>query len=185
MPDLPSFLNPTPEKLSEMADNQRIWRERAAVPNRKPTVVEQRVAHGRAREIAARASIEADPSNTFAYEQLAESLAEQGRYKQAIEVCPDGERKNYYEQIVTAIERPDGEECACEDDIRSDLAAHTLRLPRHHVSEWIWSVKHNREMPLVRCGVCGHLNARPLPKHLAQIGRATEKRPDVEVYRHA
>lgn len=46
-------------------------------------------------------------------ERLSELLAEQGKIKEAIQVCPDGERKAYYQKLLKAYEIDDDTTCDC------------------------------------------------------------------------
>lgn len=216
MSDFPSFLILTGEKLAKIAEEQGERRERTGF-RAILSPVEQKVEFARRREVAIREGIRAllgDPSLdgaekesriAFEMERIASALAEQGRYHEALVASPDGARAEEYQAIIDAIEKDDSEECGCEDEERHDLGPHAVRLPRHYIHDYIYSYRHGRETPVIRCSQCGHLNARPAPQSIhhvldahnqsANSGEAAQTalarvlggglRPDGERLRHA
>jgi hypothetical protein len=173
----PDFLTLTKEKLEKIEDEQAERRKQFG-PRSILSPVEQKVAFARNRETAIRAGIESLLSSSDEnraelvdreMERLAEVLAEQGRYGEALLVAPEGARAGEYRSLIEAIERPDTEECGCPDEVNEQQGPHPIRLPRHYVHDHVWSYKHQKEMPVIRCSLCGHLNVRPLPGHIAHI----------------
>ncbi len=78
-------------------------------------------------------------------EQLAESYALIGRYDLAAETTVRPEARKVYEDYWKAVFADDDEVCP-----------HS----RHHfVRDRIWSIREGREVPLIACNACGHLNA--------------------------
>jgi hypothetical protein len=98
--------------------------------------------------------------------QLAEAHAATGRFDLAAAVCPDPLRAAELDALWRAVMRDDDE--ACGDECREAFDADPTLLTRETVLREVYSVKHGREMPAVRCEVCKELNVRPLP---AEIGR--------------
>lgn len=90
-------------------------------------------------------------------EQLAESYATVGRY----DLAADWSKANqaHYEAIWKAVFRDD--EIVCEHG--------NARL---FVSEYIWSFRENKELPLLKCGICGAMNVLEKPAHLVAASKA-------------
>lgn len=100
--------------------------------------------------------------------QRAERLAICGRYDLATAEEPDPVYRDHYLAILEAVWREDDETCSCED-VRGSGEHANITVSRQYVVEEIWSLKHGAVVPLVKCNVCGHLNAVPvIPKQLQQ-----------------
>lgn len=93
---------------------------------------------------------------------LAEAFAMQGRYKEAIAVVVREDLKEVLQTQLEAVGKDDVN-CGC-DDFREENGAF---LPNLWVESYGYSEKHRKTMPFIRCAVCGELNARPMPAHLA------------------
>lgn len=91
--------------------------------------------------------------------RLAEVLAEQGRYTEAIEVCPDDARRLEYRAIKNAIERPDDEVCDCPDE-QIVTRSGTIVSPAVMNMGTVYSDKHASMMPVMQCRICGDLQVR-------------------------
>lgn len=76
-------------------------------------------------------------------EQYCEAQASLGRYDIAADTTKV--HREIYEKIWEAIFRDDNEICPHPAD-------------KMHVSEYVWSIKVGKELPLVRCNVCGFIN---------------------------
>lgn len=104
-----------------------------------------------------RVALEARPAIAA---QLAEAYATTGRYDLAAEVTPDRDQKALYLRIWRAIWRDDAHWCACPPPLAG--GTHTF------VRQDIFSVRHDREMPLLKCSSCPCLNVTPLPAALVE-----------------
>ena len=179
---VPEFLELTPEKLAAIKEEQAKRRaefekqKHVDLVGQKLSANEERRRFGKLREVSIRAQLEAvtrDPSAdpgliNILNEQLGEALAEQGRYEEAAKITPSVERRLEYVRMIGAIEKPDTEVCSCEDEIHDHLYPTPITLPRHYVSETIWSERHDKEMPVVVCSECGHTNVRPFNQNTPQ-----------------
>ena len=94
-----------------------------------------------------------------AVNRLAELRAEQGDYAHAAEIAQDESQRKRYEQLQSAIEKPDVETCDCSPDRIFD-GKREMNAPNAIVSEQIISPRHGGLVNVVRCVKCGHLNAR-------------------------
>lgn len=102
----------------------------------------------------------------IARSRLAEALAHQGRYDEAVEFAGPA-KKLEYETLWGAIWRDDSHTCPCEP--LEDGLTHD------HVSHLVPSQKHGGKlMPVVKCNQCGFVNVRPLPHALQLQERARE-----------
>jgi tRNA nucleotidyltransferase/poly(A) polymerase len=101
--------------------------------------------------------------------RLADAYADQGRYAEAAKTHPVKKRAREYAAIQKAIDRPDDESCGCPElkEVKDPATGATLQIPQQNKIEDVFSPKHGRMMPLVRCS-CGDLNAKALPLVLAR-----------------
>lgn len=91
-----------------------------------------------------------------ALNRLSELLAEQGRYDEAIEVCPEQARRDEYIQVRKAIERKDTDTCHCPDEkIVHPLVKDEIIQPAQMVVVDVVSAKHGAVKPLTVCRKCG------------------------------
>lgn len=91
--------------------------------------------------------------------QLAEAYAACGKFFLAAEVEPDRKQRAWYLRVHRAIWREDGHWCSCPPT----TAGHT----RAFVKQDIYSIRHERVMPLMKCAGCNCLNVAPLKPELA------------------
>ncbi len=97
----------------------------------------------------------------------AEQLALLGRFDLASQEEPDPVYRDRYLAILDAVMRDDGEWCDCSDLHGSGEHSH-ISVTRQHISEEVYSLKHAKVMPVIRCSGCGGLNVMDAPKHLLQ-----------------
>lgn len=92
----------------------------------------------------------------------AEALASTGCFSDAAKVVCCEDKKAFYESIIEAIDKDDAARCECNADKTGDRYIN----PRYVEAE-VWSNKHGKQMPVIRCNKCGHRNVQPLPKAIA------------------
>lgn len=78
-------------------------------------------------------------------EQYAEALATIGRYDLAIEATQNEQAKDVYQEYWDAVWLDDSEWC------KHGVA-------KSFIKEYLFSLKEGKEMPLLKCGVCGQMN---------------------------
>lgn len=192
--NLPAFLEMTPDQI---ANSERIQEQvRQALHGRvQANQEEARLVRGIHAERAARATLEviaAEKSHKGRAEsaklhlaRLADAYADEGRYIEAALTHPIPERANEYIDIQAALDRPDDEMCDCPArEVKDPVSGQTLQIPVINQVENVYSTKLKRMVPLLRCDVCGHLNARRLPEVLArreQAMKATKPMTDLEL----
>lgn len=96
-------------------------------------------------------------------EQYAEALAEIGNYEWAAQVTAEPERQEIYQAIWDAIISDDGDKCEC---VSADFNG--VRKSHLFAEGDVWSHKHGKLMPIIRCNQCGHRNVRSLPASIAK-----------------
>lgn len=94
------------------------------------------------------------PLDDLHTEVLAESWAIVGHYEHARDTTKDNQKAEVYQRYVDAINLPDSEDCKHPDKHK-------------YIKEYIWSVKHDKEMPLRCCGKCGLLNVADTSDEIA------------------
>lgn len=175
----PSWLQRTDEQLAQEAATQDL--RRASHTRAHKTLAEELVGRGalleetaRGNLAAAQTDIDSGISGQMMDEQmarerrkLAEALAMQGRYNEAVEVSPDDDTTAHYQEIATAIVLPDDARCECPD-VEGTQDGVELSITPRFVSQRIFSTQHNSVVDLVKCSTCGHSNARPLTGRLLQ-----------------
>lgn len=104
----------------------------------------------------------------------AEALVTTGEFAKAAEAAASPEHAEFYKAIVEAIKKDDGERCECQPDkVGEKYVNHQF------VEAEIWSVFHNRQMPIIKCNKCGHRNVKSLPQAIA---KERELRAKVKAY---
>ena len=98
------------------------------------------------------------PVDALQTEVLAEAWATVGRYELARDATKDKQKAEIYQKYVDAVNRPDSEWCNHPDKHK-------------YIKEYIFSVKHNKEMPLLACGRCSTWNVADTTAEI--VGRAT------------
>ena len=140
--------------------------------------VERRLQTAKAREETARGSLQAMLAGNVSVERLnpqrdrvAEALAMQGKYHDAALEAASPEAKKRYAEIHAAVWRDDEESCECPETTADPRGAkgQTIQLPTTYAEEIVYSEKHGREMPLVRCSLCGDANVTRPGAHLQRI----------------
>jgi hypothetical protein len=151
----------------------------AANTRARLTPEERRLAQGTASETAAKANLGValrdanKEAEALAQDQLADAWATQGRFDEASKIAHSEERQARYAAIHGAVWRDDEDICGCEEtvDPRGPNGTEVV-LPNEYVDSDIYSEKHGRIMPLVRCSKCGDLNVRNVSPRLAELRRA-------------
>ena len=123
--------------------------------------------------VALRSSGVADDDDRLpaAEQRISEACAMQGKFEEAARVSPDAGMRAHYAGIAAAVKRGDAEACDCP-------ALDKDNLPTAFVSERVYSEKHKRIMPLVKCSICGFQNVRTMPDELARMERERKKAHD-------
>ena len=175
---LPDFLQLTDEQI---ATSERIQRQVAQAMHGRVQAnrEEARLIQGIHAERSARATLEtlanegrrkgrAEAANVQ-LGRLAEALADQGRFSEAAATHPDAKRAKELRKIQEAIERDDAEICDCKpEEVNDPVSNKKLRLPLENVVDEVFSPKHKRMMPLIRCNKCGDLNVKALTPELTR-----------------
>lgn len=158
MTQLPTFLQRTPEQMAAEQERQKVLRD-LHLKGATQTPAEQKLAHAMLREKAIRANLEQITDANLRRDtelELADSLAEQGRFREAATIDPQ------FQEMVEAVDRDDDDFCHCpEDSVQSRNAqgAVTIPIPKHFVVGEVFSEKAGKIVPLVKCAKCGTLNA--------------------------
>jgi hypothetical protein len=178
---VPGFLKWDEEKEKKFQEEQRTLRA-AQHSLKNLSTFHRRIIAGQAREVSLRSTLdvlryEQDEESVDHTErirqlenQLAEALSEQGLFMEASTTAKEFDLQSKYSAIHNAIWRDDQEDCACEHMEAMGPGGARVRVLKHGVDALLTSIKHGREMPLVRCR-CGHLNVRALPRELAEHER--------------
>lgn len=106
---------------------------------------------------------------------LAENLAAQGRFGEAADVAAHEDQQREYLELAAAVQRPDDEWCGpeCEAFFAND----PTRLTREDIVAEVFSIKHGRVLPAVKCHYCHSLNVKPAPaEHLRLRGMRARAR---------
>lgn len=175
---IPIWLRRTPEQQAQDAALQDPLRQ-AAGPGIRPNPTERHLLRAAAVERSAQAHLKhlrvrphTDPSHVRNAEaQLAEAWAAQGKYSEAAELHPTSDHAARFAAIAAAIERDDdAPRCDCPIERVADPAQNgrMVTLNADHVSEIVFSRKHNQLMPLISCAACGDLNVKAAPSHLQE-----------------
>jgi hypothetical protein len=141
---------------------------------------ERMLSVGAAREDAARANLSVlaadgvDPSDgrvRAGKSRLAEALAMRGRFEEAAAVEPREDVSGRYREIHEAVWREDEDACDCPPAVRDERGPRgtVIEVPTSFVEEIVFSGKHGREMPLVRCASCGDLNVKSRTPELERL----------------
>jgi hypothetical protein len=164
---LPSFLNRTPEQIRDEQHRQQMLRD-LHLKGASQTPAEQRIARAMMAEDAIRKNLALLLPGSDAHRateiELAEVLAEQGKFREAAAINPE------FEKFVTAVDRPDDEFCDCPPDTaqgRNAQGAVTVPVPNTFVAYEV--PKDGKIVPLVQCAKCGHLNATEMHDNSNQL----------------
>ena len=154
--ELPSFLQRTPEQIEQENQRQQVLRDLHSRVRQSPA--EMRVGRAIFLEPTIRANFALVKRGTPTYKetkaQLAENLAEQGRYAEAIKLA-EGDAKKEYKAILRAIEKD--ESCNCPPQIHKDGQTR-IEVPQDFIVQEVYS--DGRIVPLKRCAQCGTENAK-------------------------
>jgi hypothetical protein len=104
-------------------------------------------------------------------EQYAEALAETGNFQKAAEATSIEAKSEFYDSLWDAVWKDDEERCDCAHQ----EFVNGQRKNNIFAESQVWSLKHNREMSVIKCGSCSHRNVRPLPDSI-QKERALRRR---------
>lgn len=152
----------TPDKLEAAALEQRRLAEVVNSPysNKSPQDIQRFNAGIIIKETEAMLAITPKLSAP-AREQYAEALAEVGYFEHAAKVTKDKDKRQYFKEIWKAVLRPDHEKCKC---LKTDFNG--VRKNNLYAESEVWSHKHNKRMPVVKCNTCGHRNVTALPESI-------------------
>lgn len=181
---IPIWLRRTPEQqAADQALQERL--RQAQGPGRRPSRLEAQLIRAEAIKQSATAHLrhlysdpEANPAHVITAEaQLADALAMEGNFRSAAVLHPNDEQSARYEAIAEAVERDDDERCNCPITTVPDPAAsnRTITLVPDTIDEIVFSAKHRKLMPLVRCTQCGDMNVRPAPAQLEERMRRVQE----------
>lgn len=150
--DVEKVLTLTPEEIEELQKEQqlKLYRSRAILSPQ-----ERRIGRG--------IELEQHYIQVGKPDGIAEALALQGKYKEAAETAITPERKAEYNEIAAAVDADDAD-CACDNF--TETKEHLLY--NQYIEFTGYSKKHGRDMPFIRCRICGKLNAKPTPDFLAK-----------------
>ncbi len=96
-----------------------------------------------------------------AFNQLAELIAEQGKYADAACLTKDETKREYYRLLIVAVVRPDSDSCGCPERIITDAkTGQQFREPAMHRMANVMSAKHGAVVGLFQCLTCGFQNVR-------------------------
>jgi len=180
MESLPDFLKRTPEQLAAEESRQTILRDLAA-KGAVQSPAEMQVGHAMAAETAIRANLAAidktEHPDAYAQTQLqlAEVLAEQGKFTEAGDLDPQ------YKTLMEAVDIDDDHKCECVGEkvqTRNERGEPiTVEIPTEFVAQEVFSEKHGKIVPLVVCSKCGLANAKEdfVPVDLSNIEKKSEK----------
>lgn len=163
--DVAKILELTPEQIQELRKEQalRLYRSRAVLSPQ-----ERRIGRG--------IELERHYREVGKPDGLAEALAMQGRYQEAAEVAVNEVLKRELAEKAAAVDAPD-EDCKCDNF--KDVGKYSI--PNQYIESYGYSAKHGKDMPFVRCTVCGTLNVKPSPDYLEEqraIRNSTDLAPD-------
>ena len=150
--DVKRFLHLTPEAADELQRDQKL-----ALYNSRALLSEDERRVGRGIELERHYRTIGDANG------LAEALKLQGRYLEAAEAATNEDLKIELIELAQAVDKEDVN-CGC-DDFKEQGG---YNLPQQNVEMRGHSLKHNGEVPFIRCQNCGELNARPSPTHLTE-----------------
>lgn len=171
--DLNKALKAISDRITEdqRKENEQFQKDmRAGLGSRlDPNSLEQRVLRAQEREIALLKQIsilaqaeDSELRQNRLYQSLcslADALAEQGKYSEAVDVCPNDEKKAEYQLIAQAIERDDAASCQCgPEQIKhgNTVFEQGMGLPVLSVV----SLKHGTPVMLTICRNCGFAQAK-------------------------
>ncbi len=184
----------TSEKLAESIKNQAVWAESS--PHLQLDV--HMAAIAQARRVAPdwleglrQVDIELHQPHTKAERKdlrrlfdhysklLAEALATMGEFEDALSVLPKSEvaLRKEYTAILEAVWKDDGARCGekCEQAV----AANPNLVTHERVHSFVFSKKHGKVMPAIKCAHCGMINVRPMDGTLLARHQARKQADEI------
>lgn len=190
--NLPAFLHRTDEQLAEERERQERMRRDLRLKGARQTPAE--IAYARAFELepVIRGNLEQIDKNLHpgAYNetllQLAEVRAGQGDFTEASNLAAEAENPEMateYASLHLAVALDDDVTCNCPAEtvrVRTPQGQASADIPPTFVATEVYSQKHGRAMPLVRCANCGFQNVQesPTPPDLSAIERDRMQLPE-------
>jgi hypothetical protein len=174
---LPTFLHRSQSQIDEERHRQERMRRDLNLKGARQTPAEMAYARSFELENTIRGNLEQidrekhpDVYNETLL-QLAEVKAEQGSFAEAADIAEgtgDLVIANEYRAKHEAIYLDDGVSCACDTQtvnvqsrgLRGEPITETVEVPNEFVAQEVYSQKHGRIMPLVKCAHCGTMNVR-------------------------
>ncbi len=183
---LPSFLHRTAEQI-ETENNRQATLSDLHLKGAKQSPAEERYAQAMLQEKAIRANLEAinEAEHPEAYQQtllqLAEVLADQGKFDEALSVTAgvDDEAATHYQQLANGVAMDDEETCDCppetttlqERNARGEAVTTTVEIPTEFVAGEVYSAEKGKVVAIMKCSKCGFTNIKdaPAPPDLSAI----------------
>lgn len=164
---LPAFLQRTDEQKAEDAERQKVLAKEYG-PRTRLTREERLIQHAVGREKVVRAELDGLTKDELKdservgrlKEMLGDAIADQGRLEEAFEVTSSDERATQYKRRLEAVMKDDDTDCKCKPEEGTE---------KHRVVDEIFSIKHNRIVPLVECCSGKHLNAGKIPEEIQKV----------------
>jgi hypothetical protein len=164
MANLPDFLQLSPDDVKREKERQkRLMQEFNS--RARQTVSEMEAARALVIESDLREALKGTKGEERrrVKNQLAECLAQQGRFLEASRTASGREAKVFYEKAADAVFNRI--ECGCPPKVES-VEGVRIQLPKFRVIKEIYSIKAQSFGYLAECSVCGHwcfLTQNPLP----------------------
>jgi hypothetical protein len=164
----------------EWSDGDLVGGDLAPIDS-KQSPAEMQIGQAMAAETAIRANLAAidrdEHPDAYAQTQLqlAEVLAEQGKFTEAGDLDPQ------YKTLMEAVDVDDDKKCECSGDKVQTQNARgepiTVEISTEFVAQEVFSEKHGKIVPLVVCSRCGLANAKEtfVPADLSDIEKKSEK----------
>lgn len=157
--------NPDHQALLAQAERQQqAWEAKSAKPFASQSPVDLERSHAlikiKSKEAALVGMSLDDPGYCNLTAQLGEAYATIGRFDKAAEVDARPAYRREYLSLWNALMRDDGETCECQTRPRQTHERTTRE-------QEVWSIRHNRAMPIMKCPLCGHRNITGLHSHVA------------------
>jgi hypothetical protein len=158
---LPDFLRLTDEQVT--AENERQARLRRDFHSRvrMPAAEEEMARASILAEDLKRAflqSTDESDRNEIA-DRLAENLAAQGRFEEALQYVRDDALREFYQKALVAVLSP--EECTCDRVERIIDGQTKVLLPKYRVIKQIYNINLDRFGYLIECNNCGRWTFSP------------------------
>jgi hypothetical protein len=172
--NLPDFLHRSAEQLAEERERQDRIRRDYNLKGARQTPAETAYARSFELEPVIRGNLAAVADDPEAYKetllQLAEVKADQGEFAEASSLAAEAGNSDVATEYASrriAVEIDDSLACNCPAEtirLRTPNGGQAAAdIPSQFIAGEVYSIKHGRPMPLVRCAVCGFDNVTTGP----------------------